>query len=134
MAWAMRPMKLESFWEQLALREARISSINCSISFCACMELAKGQFEGIWRRWSQRRSLSRGDYFSLWLSVQAFQAWGGLPYQKRLPALMRKLQSTSQSLSSEDLERMRKRITFKAGGFQAPVNADIFETVIGACC
>lgn len=75
---------------------------------------------------------SRGDYFSLWMSVQAFQAWGGLPYQKRLPVLIRKLQSSSQAVSPEDLKRMRKCITFKAGGFQAPLNAEIFETVIHA--
>lgn len=75
---------------------------------------------------------SGGDYFSLWMSVQSFQVWGGLPYQKRLPALMRKLQSSSQALSPEDLKRMRKCINFKASGFQAPVDPDIFETVIRA--
>lgn len=75
---------------------------------------------------------SRSDYFSLWMSVQAFQAWGGLPYQKRLPGLMRKLRSTSQAVSAAELKRMKECVTFKAGGFQAPLDPAIFETVIEA--
>lgn len=78
------------------------------------------------------KEFSRSDYFSLWMSVQAFQAWGGLPYQKRLPALMRKLQSSSQALSPADLKQMQKCVTFKAGGFEAPLDQDIFLTVIDA--
>jgi predicted DNA-binding transcriptional regulator YafY len=75
---------------------------------------------------------TRGEYLALWLSVQSFEAWGGLPHQKRMPAIMRKLKATAPAIDPTQLARMRQTITFKAGGFQAPVCQESFEIVLHA--
>ena len=75
---------------------------------------------------------TRGEYLALWLSVKSFEAWGGLPHQKRMPTILRKLKSSGASMDSAQLRAMRQNITFKAGGFQAPVDQEIFETVLQA--
>ncbi len=73
---------------------------------------------------------TRGEYLALWLSVKSFEAWGGLPHQKRMPTILRKLKASGASLDADQLRAMRKDITFKAGGFQAPVDQGTFETVL----
>jgi predicted DNA-binding transcriptional regulator YafY len=75
---------------------------------------------------------TRGEYLALWLSVQSFEAWGGLPHQKRMPAIMRKLKATAPAMDPAQLARMRQTITFKAGGFEAPVSQETFEIVLHA--
>jgi proteasome accessory factor B len=75
---------------------------------------------------------TRGEYLALWMSVQSFEAWGGLPQQKKMPGIMRKLKAAGASMAPEQLKCMRERVTFKAGGFQAPVEQEVFDTVLAA--
>ena len=75
---------------------------------------------------------TRGEYLALWLSVQSFEAWGGLPQQQKMPAILRKLKTSGASVDPQQLREMRQRITFKAGGFQAPVEQGIFDAVLQA--
>jgi predicted DNA-binding transcriptional regulator YafY len=75
---------------------------------------------------------TRGEYLALWLSVQSLEAWGGLPQQKKMPSLMRKLKATAAEMDPDQLNRMRRYVTFKAGGFQAPVEQGVFDTVMRA--
>jgi hypothetical protein len=55
-----------------------------------------------------------------------------LPQQKTMPGILRKLKATAAALDPEQLKRMRGCITFKAGGFQAPLEQGIFDTVLRA--
>ena len=66
------------------------------------------------------------------LRVQSFEAWGGVPQQKKLPRILRKLKAGAGAMNPEQLRRMRECVTFKAGGFQAPVEQGIFDTVLRA--
>jgi predicted DNA-binding transcriptional regulator YafY len=75
---------------------------------------------------------TRGEYLALWLSVKSFEAWGGLPHQKRMPTILRKLKASGAAMDPAQLRAMRQSVTFKAGGFQAPVDQEIFETVLQA--
>lgn len=75
---------------------------------------------------------TRGEQRVLTLALHAFDAWGGIPLQKKLPRMLQKLKTTAGSKFSVDPRKLKQCITFKAGGYQAPLNEEVFETVFEA--
>jgi predicted DNA-binding transcriptional regulator YafY len=75
---------------------------------------------------------TQGEQKTIVLALHAFDAWAGLPLHKKLPRIFTKLGTTAGARAEVDSRRLKACVTFKAGGYQAPMNEPVFETVLDA--
>jgi predicted DNA-binding transcriptional regulator YafY len=73
-----------------------------------------------------------GEQKTMVLALHAFDAWAGLPLHKKLPRIFTKLGTTAGAQAEVDSRHLKRCVTFKAGGYQAPMNEAVFERVLDA--
>lgn len=75
-------------------------------------------------------ALSRGELLVVCAAFQSLEAYDNTPYYAKVRPLVRKLTAQLSQNLDVDLKHMRACLSFRAGGYQAPVDLEIFETIV----